>query len=392
MAVKGIFASHSNVAGARKGDFASGLLMVDPNGSAPFFALTSGMLSRDAVDTVITWFEENHLTGRVNITNNAGTGTSVIVDDASGIVPGHIFLVEASGELIFVESISSLTLTVQRGFSGTTATATDGSSTVKPMQRIGSAFEEGSNRPTAFAQLGFPRMNYMQIFRNSWDVTKTARRVNYHTGDIVAKNKADAARMHADDIERSLIYGRRGMGTFNGKPFRTMDGIKAQLSTYGGTVQSTNTKWIDLKNFFKNLFSQNIKGQPNERIVFCGNEPVNVVDQIAQLDGTINIAPGQNDYGMEIMKLRTPFGTVMLKTHPLMVESPLWTEDMLCIHPGAVEIRYLRRTEDDSYDREGTRAGVDADYGVYTTELSVAYKAEKTGGYYAGIDTAAATT
>ena len=392
MAVKGVFTSNANISGARKGDFASGLLQTQPNGSAPLLALTSGMSSRDAMDTVVTWFEENHLTGRVNITNNASTGTSIIVDDASAIVAGHIFYLEASGELVFVESVSGLTLTVQRGFGGTTATAIDGSSVVKPIQRIGTAFEEGSSRPTAYANLGFPRINYMQIFRNSWDVTGTAQAVQFYTGNVQAKNRADAALFHAEDQERAMIWGRKTIGTLNSKPFRTMDGIKAQFVTNGGFTQSSNTKWIDLKNFFKALFAVNIKGQPNERVVLCGNEPLNVLDQIAYLDGTIEIMPGQADYGMQIVTVRTPFGTVVFKSHPLMVEHPVWTKDMMCFHPAAIEMRYLRRTNEDNYDQDGSRAGADSNFGVFTTEMCVTYKAEKTGGWYAGIDTAAATT
>jgi len=392
MAVKGVFTSNANIAGARKGDFASGLLQTQPNGSAPLLALSSGMSSRDAADTVVTWFEENHLSGRINITNNASTGTSVIVDDASQVVAGNIYFIEASGELVFVESVSGSTLTVQRGFGGTTNTAVDGSSVVKPMQRIGTAFEEGSARPTAYANLGFPKMNYMQIFRNAWDVTGSAQAIAFYTGNVVAKNRADAALFHSEDQERSMIWGKKNIGTFNSKPFRTMDGLKAQFTTNGSYAQSSNTKWIDLKNFFKVIFSVNIKGMPNERVVLGGNEPLNVIDQIAYLDGTINLSPGQAEYGMEIMKIRTPFGTVIYKTHPLMVEHPVWTKDMMIFHPGAIEMRYLRRTNEDDYMTNGTRAGNDSNFGVFTTEMCLTYKAEKTGGWYSGIDTAAATT
>ncbi len=80
MSVKGVFASDSGIVGDRKGDFASGLLRTQPTGTAALLALTAGMESVDASDTVITWFEENHNSGRINATNNAGTGTSVIVD------------------------------------------------------------------------------------------------------------------------------------------------------------------------------------------------------------------------------------------------------------------------------------------------------------------------
>lgn len=392
MAVKGVFASYQNITSNRRGDFASALLQTAPTGSAPLLALSSGMPSRDAMDTVITWFEEDHLQGRVNITNNAGTGTSIIVDDASAVVAGQVYMIEASGEYVYVESVSSTTLTVTRAIGGSVAaTAVDGSSTVKPMQRISTAVEEGSSRPTAYANLGFPRFNYMQIFRHAWNVTGTAAAVQFYTGDIVAKNRADAASFHAEDIERSMIWGVKAIGQLNGQPWRMMDGIKAQLLTNGGYAQSSTTKWTDLRAFLQAIFSINIKGQPNERIAFCGNTVLATIEDMARLDSKIEIYPGQTDFGMEIMKMRTPFGSITLMSHPLMVENPRFTKDLIVLHPAAIETRWLRRTRQDNYNSDGTRAGVDADFGVITSEMSVSYKAEKTGGYYTGISTAAAS-
>jgi hypothetical protein len=79
-----------------------------------------------------------------------------------------------------------------------------------------------------------------------------------------------------------------------------------------------------------------------------------------------------------------------LLTHPLMVENPLWTKDIDVFHPGAVTMKWLRRTFEDNYDRDGTRAGVDADFGVYTSELSLKYGVERTGGRLTGLTAGAA--
>lgn len=390
MAVKGVFASHQNIVSSRKGDFASGLLQTQPTGSAPLLALSAGMMSRGAMDTVVSWFEENHLSGRINVTNNAASGTTFTVDDATQCIVGMLFYVESTGEYVFVEAVSGSNLTVTRGFGGSSISALDGSGTPKAIQRIGTAFEEGSSKPTAYANLGYPRFNYMQIFRNAWDVTGTAAAVEYHTGNVVAKNKADAALFHAEDIERSSIFGVKAMGTLNSKPFRTMDGIKTQLQT-NVQAQGANTKWTDVRGFLQGVFATNVKGQPNERLAFCGNTVLGVIEDMARLDSQINIAPGQTEFGMEIIKLRTPYGQVTVITHPLMNESPLWTKDLMVLHPAAIEYRYLRRTHSDDYNKDGSRAGADADFGVITTEMCVNYKAEKTGGYFSGIDTAAAS-
>ena len=396
MAVKGVFASDQNIQAVRKGDFASGLLQYNPTGSAPLLALSAGMESADASDTVVTWFEENRITGRVGITNNAGTGTSLTVDDASTIVPGQVYIIEASGEHIYVDAVSGNTVTVTRGFAGSSIQAIDGSVTTAYMQKLGTAHEEGSAKPESVANVGFPVFNYMEIFRNSWDATRTAKRVDYLTGNVVAKNRRDAANMHAEDIERAIWWHRKTIGVRNGKPFRTMDGIvrqieQRQINPAALASESTSTKWTDIDAFLQAVFSVNIKGKPNERIAFCDNQVVSVINGIARLDGTMNLQPGETEFGLKVMRWLTPYGDISLMTHPLMNEMEAFRGNLYVIHPGAIRTRYLERTFEDSYDKDGTRAGADADFGVYTTEMTIEYRGARTGGIYTGMSTPAAS-
>lgn len=391
MAVKGVFTSDSHIVGDKKGDFASGLLLVHPQGSAPLYALTSGMETADASDTIVTWFEENYNPGRYNQTNSAGTGTTLIFDNTDFMIVGMIAMSEASGEYIIVEAIAGTSVTVTRGFAGTTAVSSDGSSTPKVWQRIGTAFEEASDRPTAVTQLGFPRFNYTQIFRNSWNVSGTAKNVEFYTGDKVAKSKADCAMYHSEDIERSLWFGRRNVGIKNGKPFRTMDGIIPQITTNIAAQPGGGMTQDALDTFLQSVFERNIKGKPNERITFCGNTVVRIINKLAQSKGVIELMPGQTSFGMKVMKWMTPFGDISLMTHPLFQDSPLWSQTLYVLHPGAIRKRYLRRTQSDDYDSNGSRNGVDADAGVLTTELTVEYRAERTGGFMTGINAVSST-
>jgi Family of unknown function (DUF5309) len=387
-AVKGVFTSDSGIIGDPKGDFAAALLQEVPNGTAPFFALSSGMNTENATDTIIHWFEELHLSGRTTLAENVdGSETAIDVADASSYVAGVILLIESTAEMVFVTSVSGNTVTVVRGFAGTTASAAgvigDG------VQRIGTAYEEASSKPIAVANQGYPRFNYMQVFRNTWNISGTAQAVDYYTGSKAAKTRRDASLMHAEDIERSLLFGRKVTGVVNGVRFSMMDGLRAQITTNvvpaGGT-----TDWTDIDAFLRSVFEKNIKGKPNERIALGGNGALSVLNDIARIEGQIMISVGQTDFGLNVNRWITPYGNITLLTHPLMVENPLWTKDMDVIHPGAVTIKWLRRTFEDNYDRDGTRAGVDADFGVYTSELSLKYGLERTGGRFTGLTAGAA--
>lgn len=386
MAVKGVFTSDAGIVGDRRTDFASSLLQLMPTGTAPFFALTSGMRSGSISSTITTWFEENHLSGRALVNNNAGVADTLVVDDASWITPGQIYFVETTGEYVYITAVSGNTLTVVRGFGGTTPSAIDGTGTAVPMQRISNAHEEGSSKPNSVTNLGYPVFNYTQIFRTPWDLTRTARRSEFYTGDRVAKSRADALLFHSEDIERSIIWGRRSQGVQNGKPFRTMNGIIPLIVT-NAEVQSSDVSYTDLRDFLEGIFAVNVKGKPNERIAFCGNTVIGVIDSIVLHHSHMNISVGQTEFGMNVRKWMTPYGDISLMTHPLMNESPYFTKDLYVIHPGCVETLYMDKTFEDRYDANGQRAGVDADYGVYTTEMTMRYMAERTGGKFTGIDT-----
>lgn len=390
--IQGIFASNQGIVGDREGDFASAILQIAPSGTALMLALTSGMGKTGAKDTIFNWFEDIHQTGRAAAVSG-GTTTSVVVDDGSRYVPNQIMLVEDTGEYMMVVSINGNTLTVLRGLGGTSIVSI---TNTMHLQLIGNAHEEASGIPTAITQQGSLRTNYTQIFRNAWAVSGTAKAVDYRTGSKVANNKSTCATYHAEDIERSMMWGVKSLSTINGKPFRTTDGIKTQLTQYGATIVAANTgnnagtySRKDFEDFIRRVFAKNVKGQPNERIAIGGDIVLQVLNQMASLDGTYFIQAGETKVGISVTMIQTPFGTLKLMTHPLMNENPVWQHELYVLHPGAIRRRMLRETFQENYDSNGTRVlGVDADQGVITTEFGTEVGAAQTMGILSNVQSA----
>lgn len=399
MAVQGIFASNQGIVGERQGDFASAVLMTNPTGNSPFLAMTAGMGKEDASDTVFHWFEDSHNPGRAACVSG-GTTTTVVVDDGSFYTPNTILLVEETGEHIFVVSVAVNTLTVIRGLAGTSIVSITGSHHV---QKIGNAFEEASGMPTAVTQQGAPRMNYTQIFRNGWAISGTAKAVKFLTGNKLAYNKQMCAMYHAEDMERSFLWGKKAITTLNGKQFRLTDGVLSQIESNGGTVLSAATdsgsgavagelSRGDLEGFIQEIFAFNVKGQPNERIAFGGNMVLAALNRMTFLDGSYQISQGESKLGIAVNTILTPFGTLKLMTHPLMNENPVWNHEMYVLHPGGIKRRVLRDTNQEGYDKNGLRIqGKDADEGVITTEVGVQVGAARTMGILRNVQKAVAT-
>lgn len=388
MAIQGIFASNEGMVGDREGDFANAILQTNPEGTALLLALTSGMPKAAAADTVFNWFEDSHISGRAACVSG-GTTTTVVVADGSFYVPGTVLMVEQTGERMLVTATSGNSLTVIRGMGGTTITSITNAMHV---QEIGNAHEEASGIPTAVSQQGHPRMNYTQIFRNSWAITGTAKAVSFRTGSRLAKNKRDCAMYHAEAMERAFIWGVKHISVLNGNQFRMTDGVLKQIEDYGGNVLSAATdsgsgavagelSMVDLQEWMREIFSVNVKGQPNERIVLGGDIVLAQINRMTILDSTYNISVGETKVGIEVTTVTTPFGKLKFMTHPLMNENPTWQHEAYVLHPGAIRRRVLRDTFEEGYDKNGNRIdGIDADQGVITTEAGIEVGAAQTMG------------
>lgn len=393
MAVTGVFASNQHIVGNRLGDFAGAVLQIFPEGTSPLLALSSGMQDESAKDTVVNWFEETKIAQRAQVTANAtSTATTIYVDDGTPFVNGVLLMNENTGEYIRVTASSGVnptTLTVVRGHASTTKAAM--TATTDHLTRVGNAHEEGSSMPTAVTNQGHSRTNYTQIFRTAWSVTGTLKAVEVRTGDQVRKNKSDAMFFHAEDMERAFWWGKKFVDSLNGKPFHGMDGLEAQITQYGGlidVVSGGNVSSKYFRDFQRQIFRYNVKGQPNERLAFAGDKTVQVLAEAAGRDGDHKITSVETDFGLKFTKFHSPFGSLALMTHPLFVENPLWQNSLYVIHPGGIKKKTLRKTNSEGYDSNGNRIqGKDQDEGVITTEVTMECMAPVTMGIMTNITT-----
>lgn len=386
MAVQGVFASDSGIVGDQKQDFESFVTKLAPSGDFPFFKLSAGMKSERAEAAIVNWFEENYVSGEVQLNGAITTETAFVLDDSSTIVPGDIMQVVPSGEYIYVTAnvTATNTITVVRGFAGTTAASIADNAKI---QKITHAREENSNRPVAITYLGQPMYNYTQIIRSAWGISRTAKNVAFHTGNPLAKRRQDAAWQHAVNLERALLWGKKTWGVQNGQPFRTMDGILTQIKT-NVTVAGATTTRAQFEDFLESAFKYNLEGFPNERICFLDNKALRVLNDIAWANSTFNMESTSKVFGMDVRSWKSPFGDISLMTHPMMNEGTNWRGHLYLIHPGSVVKKVMQPTLVETYDKD---SGTDGDSGGLTTELSVIYKGERTGAKLTGLTAAAAS-
>lgn len=367
----------------RPKNWREGILLQYPNGAFPLFALTSQMRKESTDDPEFSWFEKRLDARRLQVNGavSSTSATSVTVDSGAKVVVAKTMLyVEATGEILFVSAdpATDTALTVARGFAGTTAAAIPDDA---QLLVIGTAFEEGSLAPTGQAYDPYKRFNYTQIFRRTLEITGTAAKTRLRTGDAVKEAKREALEYISIDIERSMWFGSRSQDTYDGKPRRTMGGVLNQLpasnifdaNISGGVDYDTLEGWI------KDLF----KYGSQEKMVFCGDQALLTIQRIIRNSpsSTWTWTPQTKEYGMNVTRLVTPFGTLVFKTCPLFNQStssglgtatPVFGFDSYAFVLDMANVKYVYMDGRDlKYEPNLTAVGLDGEKSGYIAECSI---------------------
>lgn len=397
MAVRGVFMSNQGIVGDRNTQLSGRVLMNGYGGTAPMLALSAGMPETPISDTAWSWTEDQHISGNTTCPGGVNnSATSIPVADANLWVPQSVLLVESTGEHMLVTAVSGNTITVVRGIAGTTGTTIPAAARI---QLLGTAFKEGGGKPTPITQLGETYTNLCQIFKNGWSLTGTAKAISYTQGSRLARNKQTCFQYHAEDIERSFIFGKRGQTIINNEEYRFSNGIVNQISTYGGLVVSAayggnagNMSISGLQNFVRLIFDKVIKGMPNERIVFTSSAVLELIQNMVRLDSHFEITTETTSYGFSVMTLTFLGNTLKLMTHPMFVENATWAKTMLVLHPGLIEKKILRQTWTEEFTQaKANNAGVDAEEGYIGDEMGFHVAGARVMGYMTNISAAVAS-
>lgn len=368
---------------ARK-SFSAMITRLMPNGTAPLFGLTALLKDETAFNIEHGYFTKTMIfpSAQLNGAIADGTVTLFTVVSNSDIVPGDQLRADTTGEIVLVTSVPSATqIVVQRGVGTVAAGAI--ADTVQ-LYHIGNAFEEGSVRPQAVAIVATRYVNYTQIFRNSWAVTKTLAAMPMIAGDgLVGESRSDCASLHALAIEKSLFWGQKFFGTRNGQPFHTQEGIvgritaaaPANIVTLGAT-----TNWTQFEAALDpTLQTVTDPKTGNIRTMFVGGSARRVIHNIARLNSTYMIEQTITSWGLQIDTIKTPRGTFEMIEHPLFNaygSTSTWAKMAVIVDLNAFSLAYLRRTENTEYNERGAEVdnGIDARGGTLTTELTCLIK------------------
>src|SRR3990167_5662737 len=214
---------------------------------------------------VYEWLEDTYvsrtdtLNSATNITNSTTT-TTIPVTTVARFQVGDIIQIDS--EYVYVDSISGSTLTIVRGFAGTTAATHE--STASVSIRF-TAREEGATSSDSPSTEVSSTTNCTQIFHKEVEVTRSAQRIPMYgmsnPWDYLINKNMD---MLMEELDRVPFYGRRAVGTATAA--RASGGFLQYITTNATDLNSAALTRLSIDNLLEDCFDN--AGRPN--VIFCG--------------------------------------------------------------------------------------------------------------------------
>lgn len=382
MAIKGLIneSAFTTRFTERPESWRDGILLLEPNGDAPLFALTAALENSGSVDdSVVHWFEESLPTYKfaVNGAHTDAVLTITVDSGANNLKIGDILSVSQTGEHVVVTAkpASDTAVKVSRGFgttdsSGVTAstsaygyvaataiTAEDAGSVIL----IGSIYGEGGLMPEARSFNAGVRETYCQIFKDSIGITGSMDTTNFRTGDQWQNAQRRCAARHAIGIERSLFYSRKSKGTQNSMVAYSMSGVLEQIpKTNSFDTPSAGMTMEKFEELSETMF---LYGS-NQKMAFVGQKCLSGIQRMVRRNvSSFEITPATTEFGMRVRTLFTPHGELVLKSHPQFNYIPEWRGN--CVVLDMANLEYCHKKDRDTQwlpdleenDRDGRKAG-----------------------------------
>lgn len=194
------------------------------------------------------WFEDALNANHSAINNGAGyddNDTSLVVDSGAVFRVGDLVKPDGSAEVLQVTAISTNTLTVTRGYGGSTADALVDN---QVMTVIGHAALEGEDAPASRHRARVRKENYTQIFTETVTISGTMDAVGLHAVEREFDYQViQRLRELMRSLEQTVINGFKAGSNPQGSASvrRTMGGLMQFISGSDAAVTDAESEALD---------------------------------------------------------------------------------------------------------------------------------------------------
>lgn len=222
-----------------------------------------------------------------------------------------------------------------------------------------------------------------QIFKETAKITKTASWTKVRPFKPWPQLQKEALERMMIKVEYAILYGVKAETTGpDGEALRTTAGIRSLLSTNVVDFSAG----VDLDTF-EDAMETLFKYGSQEKAMFCGNRAINIINRMVSRNTSLTYDMSSVDkkqtYGLDVTRLKSPFGIVNMIPHPLLTQSTVQTKDCIIL-----DMKYLDLMIGEEIDWEDNVQLPDehAKKGMYVGELGLSLALEEVHGYWYGLN------
>jgi len=301
--IQGILQTESGNQDRRPGHWMDGTKWLDPERTA-FTAILNKLPSKKVIDPTYKLFEREHRSRWVRLNEALDSSeTGVDVDDGSAFRAGDIILCE--DERMYVSAVSSNTLTVTRGYVGSTAATHSDDTWVKILFQKQS---EHGQSGTPITTDPTTQENHTQIFKESWGESNTSKATKRRGYSNLADSAARAAEDIRRDQEQMVVWGK--------KRVERVSGVITRYS--GGLDEFVTTNRVDLEGSLElgdiaYLINKSTRYGSSKKLWFVGRDALYQLSSLG-LD-FVRIEMASKTLGMSVNRVRGPHGEFSMIEH-----------------------------------------------------------------------------
>jgi hypothetical protein len=375
----------------RPQNWREGIQLLAPRNGASLFALTAAMDSESTDDPTFNWWEESVQMHNYAISADISSSVTTIPLVSGGITlkPGDCIRADATGEVMRVVTVvSDTSITVTRAVGpGGTAAGTGAAlvaATNPNLLYVGSAYREGAPRSIGVSFNPTQVSNVTQIFRDPVEITRTASKTRYRTGDPTKNDKRRALNKHSMGIERAFWLGTRYETLESGQPLRFTDGLLNRIPA--GNIKTVSGGVMDMDELESYLAGMFAFGS-GEKLAYGSVSTMVKLGALVRKNSLYNWGPNEKEYGMDVKRLYSPAGTLVLTEHPLFGQAgQFMANDLVIIDTANLRYRYITDT---TYMPNRQDQGTDGKCDEWLTECGLEIKFPSTFFWLRGITSVA---
>lgn len=359
--------------------------LLEPNGSAPFNALLAMTSGEATDDPKYNHFRDEIPERVVKVNNGSGynaTATSITIDadiEVGFLTAGTLLVNATTGELMRVTAdASGTTLAVARNLGSSGLTIADNAD----LFVAGFAAADGADVSTAVSFDPSVVYNYTQIFRTPFAVTNTLKATYRRTGDAEDEFATKALKLHMQEIERAMFFGKRHIENSAAYNERRYTGglLNSITNVVDGATFSTAGQMTE-DEFDSMLINSIFAFGSQQKLAFVGAKVAAHLQRFGKSRWQPTVVEGT--YGVNVTNYATMAGDLMVHLHPQFRQVPTMDSAMVIIDMPHVKYRYLDGRDTQLLrDRQGN--GVDGAIHEYLSDCGLELTQDKVHTYIKG--------